>query len=246
MTPTRSPHARRSARPRFGPTLAFLALMLAIFGAAVTNGGLAAKKADTIVSIGESNSQDQRDELLGYFGADKNAKVDVITVAQTKDAMQDVIPDFNLSSAFSSAALTCRPLGEGLDVTTINITQITPAMYAMALVTAGVGDAKLIVAAPAAATLGIFMPAFLLVGATHGLAVRIRSSASLSHILDGLNLASNALLVGDLVTQIRDLDVSVVNMLVGAIALAGLASKRAGPTTVLVAAAIVGLLWHGL
>jgi uncharacterized protein YpuA (DUF1002 family) len=126
--------------------------MLAVFGAAITNGGLAAqKKVATIVSIGESNSPEQRDELLGYFGADKNAKIDVITVAQTKDAMQDVIPDFNLSSAFSSAALTCRPLGEGLDVTTINITQITPAMYAMALVTAGVGDAKLIVAAPAAA-----------------------------------------------------------------------------------------------
>jgi uncharacterized protein YpuA (DUF1002 family) len=151
MTSTRSPHARRSARPRLGATLAFLVLMLAIFGAAVTNGSLAAKKADTIVSIGESNNDAQRQELLGYFGADKNAKVETITVAQTKDAMQDVIPDFNLNSAFSSAALTCRPLGDGLNVTTINITQITPAMYAMALVTAGVGDATLIVAAPAAA-----------------------------------------------------------------------------------------------
>ena len=152
MTPTRSPHARRSARPRLGPTFALLALMLAIFGAAVTSGGMAAqKKVDTIVSIGESNSPEQRDELLGYFGAEKNAKVDVITVDQTKDAMKDVIPDFNLSSAFSSAALTCSPLGDGLNVTTINITQITPAMYAMALVTAGVGDATLIVAAPATA-----------------------------------------------------------------------------------------------
>jgi hypothetical protein len=32
----------------------------------------------------------------------------------------------------------------------------------------------------------------------------------------------------------------------GAIALAGLASRRVGPTTVLVAAAMAGLLWHGL
>jgi chromate transporter len=98
----------------------------------------------------------------------------------------------------------------------------------------------------AAATLGIFLPAFLLVGATHGLAARIRASASLSHVLDGLNLASNALLVGVLVTLIRDLDVTVLNLLVGAIALAGLVSRRVGPTTVLVAAAIAGLLWHGL
>jgi chromate transporter len=98
----------------------------------------------------------------------------------------------------------------------------------------------------AAATLGIFLPAFLLVGMTHGLAARIRSSASLSHVLDGLNLASNALLVGVLVTLVRDLDVTILNLLVGAIALAGLASRRVGPTTVLVAAAMAGLLWHGL
>jgi hypothetical protein len=68
----------------------------------------------------------------------------------------------------------------------------------------------------------------------------------LSHVLDGLNLASNALLVGVLVTLVRDLDLNVVNLLVAAIALAGLASKRVGPTTVLVAAAIVGGVWHGL
>ena len=127
-------------------------VMLIVVGAATSSGSLAAqKKADTIISLGESNDDAQRQELLGYFGAGDKAQVDVITVADTQQAMQDVIPGFNLSSAYSSAALTCRPLGDGLDVTTINITQITPAMFAMALVTAGVGDATLIVAAPAAA-----------------------------------------------------------------------------------------------
>jgi hypothetical protein len=85
------------------------------------------------------------------LGAKEGAEVDVITVADTQKAMENVITGFSLSSAFSSAALTCRPLGDGLDVTTINITQITPAMFAMALVTAGVGDATLTVAAPASA-----------------------------------------------------------------------------------------------
>src|SRR5690242_1299865 len=145
---TRYPDNRhRRARALAGIAIAVLILAIGLINA----GQAAEKKAQTIISLGESNSDAQRQELLGYFGAGDKAQVDVITVADTKQAMEAVIPGFNLSSAFSSAALTCRPLGDGLDVTTINITQITPAMFAMALVTAGVGDATLIVAAPAAA-----------------------------------------------------------------------------------------------
>jgi uncharacterized protein YpuA (DUF1002 family) len=152
MTSTRQTRAGRNDRSRLGLIGALALVLLIVVGAATSNGSLAAqKKAETIISLGESNSDAQRQELLGYFGAGENAQVDVITVADTQQAMQAVIPGFNLSSAFSSAALTCRPLGDGLDVTTINITQITPAMFAMALVTAGVGDATLIVAAPASA-----------------------------------------------------------------------------------------------
>jgi len=139
-------------RTRHGRALAGLAAAVLILTLCLVDSGQAAqKKVQTIISLGESNTDAQRQELLGYFGAGDTAQVDVITVADTQRAMQAVIPGFNLSSAFSSAALTCRPLGDGLEVTTINITQITPAMFAMALVTAGVGDATLIVAAPAAA-----------------------------------------------------------------------------------------------
>ena len=151
MTSIRPAQKPRGSRPRLGHVMALLALVFVVVGVAVTSGGRAQEKSRTIISIGESNTDTQRQELLGYFGADDDAAVDVITVADTQEAMQDVIPGFNLSSAYSSAALTCRPLGEGLDVSTINITQITPAMFAMALVTAGVGDANLIVAAPATA-----------------------------------------------------------------------------------------------
>jgi len=108
-----------------------------------------AAENDTIISIGESNNDAQRQELLSYFDVDSDAKVEVVTVDDTREAMLEVIPDFSISSAYSSTALTCRELGEGLDVSTINITEITPAIYAMALVTAGIGDANLIVAAPA-------------------------------------------------------------------------------------------------
>jgi len=97
-----------------------------------------------------------------------------------------------------------------------------------------------------AATIGIFLPAFLLVGATHGFAARLRMSRSLSRALDGLNLASNALLIGVLVTLIRALDLTAFNVIVAGLALAGLASRRVGPTTVLAGAALLGVVWHGL
>jgi len=115
----------------------------------IANPGYAATSGKTI-TIGETNDEAERQELLGYFGATSDDKVEIVGVAETQKAMAKVIPGFDLASAYSSTALTCRDLGEGVDVTTINITKITPAMYAMALVTAGVGDAELIVAAPAA------------------------------------------------------------------------------------------------
>jgi chromate transport protein ChrA len=86
----------------------------------------------------------------------------------------------------------------------------------------------------------------VLVWATHGIAARVRSSASLSQILDGLNLASNALLIGVLVTLVRGLDLSILNVLLAAMALIGMASSRLGPTSILIAAGIVGGLWYGL
>ena len=146
-----SRHQRPSigGHTRLGQCAALAAILIALVAGLTGLQGRAAE-SDTIISLGESNSDAERQELLGYFEADNDAQIDIITVADTRDAMESVIPGFSLSTAYSSAALTCRELGEGLDVTTINISQITPAMYAMALVTAGIGDAKLIVAAPAA------------------------------------------------------------------------------------------------
>ena len=112
----------------------------------VVHQGMAATNGKTI-TLGESLSDPQRQELLTYFGAKPNDKIQTVTVAETKQAMIGIV-DASFDTAFSSTALTCRPLGDGLDVTTHNITLITPSMYAMALVTAGIGDATLVVASP--------------------------------------------------------------------------------------------------
>ena len=152
-------HATRQSRTpvggknRTGQLVALLLLIGAMVAGAINITGHA-QESTTLVTIGESNNDEQRAEILGYFGNPKNAKVEVITVQDTKDAMEDIVPDLSISLANSSAALSCLPLGEGLQVETFNITGVTPSIYAIALVTAGVGDASLIVAAPFSASAG--------------------------------------------------------------------------------------------
>jgi uncharacterized protein YpuA (DUF1002 family) len=129
--------------------LARLAVALAAVAALAFGASLSAKTTKTI-TLGESLNADQKRELLGYFKAGADDKVITITEKDTDEAMQGILDGLGqgLSGAYSSTALTCRELGDGLDVTTRAITLVTPSMYAMALVTAGIGDAKLVVAAP--------------------------------------------------------------------------------------------------
>jgi uncharacterized protein YpuA (DUF1002 family) len=125
------------------------ALALAVVAALLLHTPLAAKTGKTI-TLGESLNPDQKRELLDFFKAAPDDKVITVTEKETNDAMQGILDGLGqgTSGAFSSTALTCGELGDGLDVTTRGISLVTPSMYAMALVTAGIGDARLVVAAP--------------------------------------------------------------------------------------------------
>jgi len=125
--------------------LAMLAIV-ALFAGFLVQHSLAANSGKT-VTLGESLNDAERKELLELFGATSDDRIETVTVADTQEAMKGII-DREIKSAYSSTALTCRDLGEGLEVNTSSITIITPSLYAMALVTAGIGDAELLVAAP--------------------------------------------------------------------------------------------------
>ena len=125
--------------------VALLALALTLIGFA-THLGMAAVNGK-IITLGESLSDAQRQELLAYFDAKSDDKIQTVTVADTRAAMDGIV-NADFETAYSSTALSCRPLGKGLVVSTHNITLITPGMFAMALVTAGIGDAELVVASP--------------------------------------------------------------------------------------------------
>jgi uncharacterized protein YpuA (DUF1002 family) len=105
-----------------------------------------------IITLGADLTPEQEAALRARFqavdGVDKILKV---SAAEMTEAMQNIYPLPPGYKAISSTALTCGAPGSGLHVTTENITNVTAGMYAGALLTAGVGDAELVVAAPAGA-----------------------------------------------------------------------------------------------
>lgn len=100
------------------------------------------------IAIGESNDADQRAELLALFDAKDDAHVLTVTVENTRQAMEGIFDLSGVDSAYSSTALTCKAPAAGLEVATHNIEVVPPDLYAMALLTGGVEDATLVVAAP--------------------------------------------------------------------------------------------------
>ena len=102
-----------------------------------------------VITLGADLTPAQRQALLQTFGArDGTDKILTIETAEMRAAMHDIIPVPQGYTSVSSTALACGAAGSGLRVTTQNITRVTAGMYAGALLTAGIGDAALIVAAP--------------------------------------------------------------------------------------------------
>jgi len=98
----------------------------------------------------------------------------------------------------------------------------------------------------AVATLGIFLPAFLFVAATAPLLPRLRASRMAGHVLDGVNVASLALMA--VVTwqlsrsSIRD----AVTAILAVAALVALLRFRLNSAWLVLGGALAGLLFHSL
>lgn len=108
-----------------------------------------AQQGAKIVVLGADLREDQRAALLGRFGVDQmQTRIETITTAETQQVMQNIIPMNQGYTAVSSSLLECTGAGSGLRVVAENLTRVTAGMYASALVTAGVSDANVIIAAP--------------------------------------------------------------------------------------------------
>jgi uncharacterized protein YpuA (DUF1002 family) len=147
-----SPAARRRTRSRIAEALLAGGVVLVLL-TLLAYPSFAAIPGKTI-TLGADLNDAQRTELLGVFKAKSNDRIITVSANETITAMEGIFPPGTITSAYSSTALTCRKLGDGLDVTTSNITVVTPDLFAIALVTAGIGDATLVVAAPSTAEAG--------------------------------------------------------------------------------------------
>ncbi len=96
------------------------------------------------------------------------------------------------------------------------------------------------------ATVGIFLPALVLVGVAHPFLPRIRASQDLSAAIDGLNAAAVGLIGASAVILARDaiapdgsLDLLAAALGLGALVV--LLSGRLGPVPLLLGGALIGL-----
>jgi len=105
------------------------------------------------ISLGADLTSDQRATVLSLFGLTEAdlADYDVVTVtnAQEHEYLDAYIPSSTIGTkALSSVVVWEASKGDGINVTTKNISYCTSGMYSNALATAGVTDANVIVAGP--------------------------------------------------------------------------------------------------
>lgn len=127
-----------------------LLVVVTVASSGLFPGGVGAAPGDTIAVYGGDLTAAERQELAQLFGQGAATTTDTVTAPEVIAAERGTgLPTAATDKAISSAALTCRDKGQGLRVRTGNITRITAATYANALVTAGVGDGDVLIAAPA-------------------------------------------------------------------------------------------------
>ena len=131
------------------------------------NDNVEIKKDDKpYLALGADLSDDQKNTVLSLMGIDPanlaNYNVTYVTNAQEHQYLDSYVDSSKIGSkSWSSVVIVKRKKGNGLNISTNNITYCTVGMYKNALATAGITDADIIVAGPkpisgTAALVGIF------------------------------------------------------------------------------------------
>ena len=144
---TFTPEGRRTALNRIRKRLLSLllaAVMLLSVSAAVFAEG------DSRVVIGADLTDEQIATVYRLFGVERGSVEELtVTNAEERSYLKGYVDDKVIGKyAISCVYVELLEEGKGLSVDTYNITWCTAEMYKNALVTAGVKDAKIIVAAP--------------------------------------------------------------------------------------------------
>ncbi|MFC4558185.1 DUF1002 domain-containing protein [Virgibacillus kekensis] len=143
---------------RFGAiSIAVLTIVVLIVGMAApvsaTGNNTETQLPAPIVVYGETLSQSQKEEVSSLLKVNTHEQIKEYTV--TGEDLAEYINGDPNSGMYSSAKIIPQQKGKGLTidiVTPANITQVSSEMYANALLTAGVENAKVFVASPVKVT----------------------------------------------------------------------------------------------
>lgn len=127
-----------------------LALLLAVMVFLVPTASYAdVIEGESIVTLGENLTEQQKQQLLEEMKAPKDAQIIKVSNAEEHKYLDGVVPNSQIGTkAISSSMITYTKKGSGLVVQAHNINWVTDAMYTNALITAGVKDANIYITAP--------------------------------------------------------------------------------------------------
>lgn len=100
--------------------------------------------------IGADLNEEQTAAVYGMFGMARGDVIELqVSNAEERNYLEGYVDDAVIGTrSISCVYIELLPEGSGMDVTTSNITWCTGEMYISALATAGITDAKIIVASP--------------------------------------------------------------------------------------------------
>ena len=100
--------------------------------------------------IGADLNEEQTDSVYAMFGIERGMVTELnLTNAEERKYLEGYVEDEIIGSrSISCVYIELLPEGSGMDVTTSNINWCTAEMYISALATAGITDARIIVASP--------------------------------------------------------------------------------------------------
>lgn len=111
---------------------------------------LADSNSDSRTVIGADLSSGEIDTVYDMFGVDRgDVKELTVTNADEREYLNGLVDEKLIGTrSISCVYIEVQDEGDGMDVSVKNISWCTPDMYMNAMVTAGISDAKVIVAAP--------------------------------------------------------------------------------------------------
>lgn len=130
--------------------LAFLMLLVPATALADETNVTDTTTAESFVCYGDDLDSEQFEKVMNLLGADLSKdQLIKVTIDDEKALLGSIISADKIGSrSLSSARVTLTGEGTGISVTTQNINWVTSSMYSSALATAGVDNARIVVAAP--------------------------------------------------------------------------------------------------